>query len=111
MLPREMDQPRSRGHGPGDGADLRVGVRKHRQGFPQNFRVGRRRGRDRLASIGFETAQPVKLIRLLHRRGVPAPLFSNDVQQHRFVLRFEKLEGANQRSNVVTVNRAVVPKA
>src|SRR5258707_149346 len=55
-----------------------------------------------------ELSEAMEFVRLCQGRGVSFSLFREDMQDHRFVLRLEKLEGAIQWRDVVSIDGAVI---
>ena len=53
----------------------------------------------------------MKLVRLGDGRLVAFALFGQDVEQHRLVLRLQKLEGLDEQRDIVPVDRAVIAQA
>src|SRR6478735_7762274 len=83
-----MRKARPAGHRRRDGDDLLIGVSEFRQRLANNFRIGGRRRRCSLAAFDLVFAETVKLVRLFNGRFVPFAFLSENVQQHRLVLRF-----------------------
>ena len=64
-----------------------------------------------LAGLRLEFPEAVKLVRLFERGRVAFALLREDVEEHRLVLRLEKLERPDQQRDIVAVDRTVIAQA
>ena len=90
---------------------LLVHVGELHHGVGEHLGVGAAAERLGLAGLGIVGAKAVKFLLLLHGRLEAFALLREHVQQHGTVLRLEKLEGLDQRGDVVAVDGAVVLQA
>ena len=91
-----MRKARPARHRRRNGDELLIGVREFRQCLANDFRIGGRRRRRSLAALDLVFAEAVKFVGLFNGRFVPFPFLGENVQQHRLVLRFQKLECPDQ---------------
>src|SRR6266542_2398055 len=102
---REAGSARHRG---GDGHDLLIRLGEFRKRLANNFRICGRRCRRGLATLDLVFAESMKFVGLLERWRVSFAFLSENVQQHRFFLSFQKLKCPDQQWNIVPVNWSVV---
>ena len=110
MLRLEKTEAGSAGHRGGDRDDLLVRVGKFRQRLADNLGIGRVWRRRRFAGLELEFPEAMKLVRLRDGRLIAFAFFGQNVKQDRLVLGLEKLEGADEQRNVVTIDRTVIAK-
>src|SRR5215475_11431966 len=83
-------------------------LREFRECLAENFRICRSWRRRGLAALDLVFAETVKFIRLLECRSITLALLGQDVQQDRFVLRFQKFECPDEQRNVVSIDWSVI---
>src|ERR1019366_6061778 len=98
-------------NGGGDRDNFVVCVREFRECLADNFGIGRRRRRGGFTALNLVFAEPVKFVRLFDGRLVAFALFREDMKQDRFILCFQKLKRADEKRNIVAVDRSVVAQA
>ena len=107
----ESDEAGAARHRAGDGDELVVRRGEFRERGAEQFAVGRRGRRLRLAGLGLELAEAVEFHRLHERWLVALALRGEDVEQHWLVLRLQEFERVDERRDVVPVHRPVVAQA
>ena len=109
--PQNATRPVPVGIAAGDRHNLLVRLGEFRERLAEELGIGRGWRRRGLAAFGLEFAEPVELVRLFQRRRVAFALLGQNVQQDRFVLRLQKLEGPDKQGNVMAIDRPVVAQA
>ena len=104
----ENAQTGAAGHGRGDGDDAVVVVGEVGEFRAEKLRVGGRGGRLGFAGVGFEFAQTVEFVRLLHGRRISFAFRGEDVEKDGLVLRLEEFESALEEVGIVSVDRPVI---
>ena len=104
----EQVKPCPVGHGGRDGHNPVVLACELDQGIGEDLRVSRQAGRRGQAGIGVVGPQAVELLLPIERRLVAAALLRQNMQQHRPVFCFQKLECLHQQRQVVAVDGAKV---
>ena len=99
------------GHGGGDRDHLVVGFRHVRHGAAEDIGAGRGGGDVGRAVLDLIGAEAVELAGVVERGLIAAAFLGDDVEDDRFVERFQVLEGFDQQRQVVTVDRAEVAEA
>ena len=103
-------KPRPTRHRSRDRHHLLVHLRKIRHRPRKNLRIRRQRRARHLTRLDVVLAQPMELARIIQRRLVPTPLLRQDMQNHRLILRLQKLKRLGQEAHIMPVNRPVIPE-
>ncbi len=103
---REFGQPRSFGHGGGDGNDARIGFGQFHHGFAEHRGVCGHRDAffDADAGFLFKTADPVEIDGILLGRFVSLALAGGDVEQHRLFEVLDVLQNVDEVRQLVAVD-------